>query len=215
MEATSGIPGDGVLVGGGAKTSSAVQIGAQPTSQRGPVRFGCRASRRRCTGTRGAPVNLTPIAGLERHLHRLQGSYLRRIQSPSDPADRTGTISARGLSIRLSTRPTGPASMCRTTRPAPSSASWSRTAGRSWRAGRPTRTDWEAGQPELPAPAIRGDFRGSPDATVPQVQADGGRRGLPIAPKRLGAARNRGDSTPTDPRRWDILEGAGGKGPET
>ena len=26
-----------------------------------------------CTGTRGPPVNLTPIAGLERHLHRLQG----------------------------------------------------------------------------------------------------------------------------------------------
>ena len=36
-------------------------------------RGGCRASRRRCTGTRGPPVNPTPIAGLERHLHRRQG----------------------------------------------------------------------------------------------------------------------------------------------
>ena len=36
-------------------------------------RAGCRASRRRCTGTRGGPLNLTPIAGLERHLHRRQG----------------------------------------------------------------------------------------------------------------------------------------------
>ena len=47
---------------------------AMPRSRRlTKPRGGCRASRRRCTGTRGPPVNPTPIAGLERHLHRRQG----------------------------------------------------------------------------------------------------------------------------------------------
>ena len=34
---------------------------------------GCRASRRLLHRDARAPVSLTPIAGLERHLHRLQG----------------------------------------------------------------------------------------------------------------------------------------------
>ena len=43
-------------------------IGRAAARSRRPTgtRAGCRASRRRCTGTRGPPVNPTPIAGLER-----------------------------------------------------------------------------------------------------------------------------------------------------
>ena len=41
-------------------------------------RAGCQASRRHCIGTCDAPVNLTPIVDLERHLHRLQGKRTPR-----------------------------------------------------------------------------------------------------------------------------------------
>ena len=63
-------------------------------------------------------------------------SHLRRMQSPTDPADQDRHHRRRGPSRP----PTGPASRLRTTRRTPSSASWSRTAGRSWRTG-PTDAD--------------------------------------------------------------------------
>ena len=62
-------------------------------------------------------------------------SHLRRMQSTTDP--QTGPASSAS---RPSTPPTGPVSRRRTTRRTPSSASWSRTAGRSWRTGRLART---------------------------------------------------------------------------
>ena len=50
------------------------------------------------------------------------------MQSPTDPADRTGTIGVEAFDAAY-----GPASRRRTTHRTPSSASWSRTAGRSSR----------------------------------------------------------------------------------
>ena len=50
------------------------------------------------------------------------------MQSPTDSADRTGTIGVEAFD----------ATYGRTTRPTPSSASSSKTTGRSWRSGRPT-----------------------------------------------------------------------------
>ena len=89
-------------------------------------------------------------------------SHLRRMQSSTDPADRTGTIGGKA-----STPPTGPASRLRTTRPTPSSASRSRTPGRSWRTGRPTRTA-PAASPSSTAPYAprRGWTRTGPDGDV-------------------------------------------------
>ena len=67
---------------------------------------------------------------------------------------------------RPSTPPTGPASRRRTTRLTPSSASWSRTARRSWRTGRPPRTA-RAASPSSTAPYVprRGGPAPTPTAT--------------------------------------------------
>ena len=58
---------------------------------------GCRASRPLCTGTRGAPVNLTPIAGLERHLHRLQGDVRLALRAGARGGARTQPRGTDGM----------------------------------------------------------------------------------------------------------------------
>ena len=140
------------------KTWSAVQIGAQPRNQRGPVRFagwtraGSGASRRRATPSRvptmtiasSSPLVITadPLqqpgpAGVDTAgTHRTRGGCRAPLTRQTGPAPSAS---------RPSTPPTGPASRRRTTRRTPSSASWSKTTGRSWRTGRPTRRQREHG----------------------------------------------------------------------
>ena len=63
-----GDPGSrGRIPGRTSPTSRCRQVSRAPPPSRRPTR------RRRCTGTRGPRVNLTPIAGLERHLYPRHG----------------------------------------------------------------------------------------------------------------------------------------------
>ncbi len=82
--------------------------------------------------------------------------HLKRMQSPTDPADRTGTIGVEAFDAAYGAG----FPRRRTTRRTPSSASWSRTAGRSSRTGRPTRTV-PAASPSSTAP-LRTEARLNP-----------------------------------------------------